>query len=471
MPVTPYRIHPFQGRKDLYQFLSVFQQKSVEKNRAQIATFCLEIDPIDPLAILQEMARPDQVHFYLEKPFEHEAIAAIGTATSLETSGQQRFAKIQDFLEQCADQFTTLNFASLLVQPRFFCTFTFFDETEPEASFPAARVFLPRWQVLQKDNRTTVLANLLLHPNRNLEQATEELWQEFQIIQRVKFAPFQLAHPLHTALKNWQILDSNNFQTVVQSALHCIHQKHLNKLVLAHAIDVVARMPFDWVYSLHHLRQVHPDCYIFSTSNGSNRSFIGASPERLLRVHNQLLETDALAGSFPRGQTTVEDANLAQQLLSSQKERHEHQLVVDFICDRLHQLGLVPQFAPVPVLFPLSNIQHLHTPIRATLPTHLHPLQVLAELHPTPAVAGLPRDVACQEIKRYEGFGRSLYAAPLGWIDLQGNAEFIVGIRSALIDQHRARLYAGAGIVVGSDPQRELAEIKLKFQALLNALV
>ena len=105
------------------------------------------------------------------------------------------------------------------------------------------------------------------------------------------------------------------------------------------------------------------------------------------------------------------------------------------------------------------------------VPANIHPLKIVAQLHPTPAVAGAARDVACAEIRRYENFERGLYAAPLGWIDSQGNCEFIVGIRSALIDGDRARLYAGAGIVAGSDPDKEFAEVQLKRQALLKALV
>jgi menaquinone-specific isochorismate synthase len=121
-------------------------------------------------------------------------------------------------------------------------------------------------------------------------------------------------------------------------------------------------------------------------------------------------------------------------------------------------------------LLKLSNIQHLWTPIHAKLKPSIHPLEIVAQLHPTPAVAGVPTEIALAQIRHYETFDRSLYAAPLGWIDCQNNSEFIVGIRSALIKGDRARLYAGAGIVAGSDPEKELAEIQLKFQALLKAL-
>jgi menaquinone-specific isochorismate synthase len=148
----------------------------------------------------------------------------------------------------------------------------------------------------------------------------------------------------------------------------------------------------------------------------------------------------------------------------------------------------MPQLLPTPQLLKLSNIQHLWTPIQAQLDTDIHPLEIVAELHPTPAVAGVPTKIAQEQILALETFDRSLYAAPLGWVDHQGNCEFIVGIRSALIESekpsghgyvdvqtrpkaYKARLYAGAGIVAGSDPNKELAEIQLKLQALLKALL
>jgi menaquinone-specific isochorismate synthase len=210
---------------------------------------------------------------------------------------------------------------------------------------------------------------------------------------------------------------------------------------------------------------------VFSIGNGKGQSFIGASPERLLSIRNHKLITDALAGSASRGRTVAEDAKSAQHLLNSEKERREHQLVVEFIARQLTDLGLQPHHADVPSLLQLSNIQHLHTPIQAAMPSHLHPLQVLSALHPTPAVAGMPRQTACEQILHYEQFDRSLYASPLGWVDAHGNAEFVVGIRSALLDGNRARLYAGAGIVAGSVPDREFAEVKLKLQTLLRGLI
>jgi menaquinone-specific isochorismate synthase len=219
------------------------------------------------------------------------------------------------------------------------------------------------------------------------------------------------------------------------------------------------------------LRQRHADCHIFSTANGNGQVFLGASPERLLRIRDRTLYTEAIAGSAPRGTTAAEDEQLGQTLSSSLKELHEHQLVVNFISQQLTQLGLEPQRSPFPRLLKLLNIQHLHTPIHANLTPELNALEVLALLHPTPAVAGVPQAPACALIQQQESFQRSLYAAPLGWINHRGDSEFIVGIRSALLDGSVSRLYAGAGIVRGSHPDQEMSEIELKLQTLLTALL
>jgi len=262
-----------------------------------------------------------------------------------------------------------------------------------------------------------------------------------------------------------------SFRQSVRSVLESIAAGELSKVVLSQAFDICSDRPFDLINSLDNLRSLYPDCYIFSTGNGRGQNFIGASPERLIAVRGGELITDALAGSAPRGDVAAEDADIAHRLLSSDKDRREHQAVVDFIVERLIHLGLTPERASQPRLMRLSNIQHLWTPITAAISSDIHLLEILAELHPTPAAAGTPRDVAQTQIRRHETFDRSLYAAPLGWVDYHGNGELIVGIRSALIDGDRARLFAGAGIVAGSEPDRELAEIQLKLQALLRALV
>lgn len=474
--------------KELYQFLVACQQRSLEKGYPQIASISVEITgvtPLDPLAVLQIFDGTQQFQFYLEKRNKHEAIVAIDATIYADFEGVTRFSQaktfVQNYLKDTWIWIDPQNNSSF-VGPHFFCIFTFFPSRIHEDSrFTSATIFLPRWQISCHSKSCTLVANFQINPEINIKGLLNSIYNQISEIKWSSHKP-NLFPDFHCPqLINSNSINTESFKSAVISSLKSIQANQFDKIVLANVIDIFSRQPFNVVNSLKNLRQRHPDCYIFSVSNGKGQNFLGASPERLISIREHLLETDALAGSAPRGKIATEDIDFGDRLLSSEKEQREHQFVLDFITQRLSALGLIPQYLPTPQLLKLSNIQHLWTPIQAQLFTNVHPLDIVAQLHPTPAVAGVPTQTAQEQIRRYEPFDRSLYAAPLGWIDYQGNCEFIVGIRSALIDTkpsslnpeniYRARLYAGAGIVAGSDPDKELAEILLKLQALLNALL
>ncbi|WP_445174719.1 isochorismate synthase MenF [Microcoleus sp.] len=477
MTVIPHRANLLQDRNQLHQFLLNCQQSLTEKDRTKIVSISQEIYPLDPLAVLQEIAEPCQRHFYFEKrdPISGKsfAIAALDSAIHLTVAGTERFALAQNFIQSCLARTITIGTERLPFSgPHFFCSFAFFDENVATNSyFPPGTVFLPKWQITRLKDSCTIVANAIINTDINVKNLTENIWQKFDKFESHNYQKITTSSKNSISLKQIPVNDSAEFKTSVKSALKLIESQYFSKIVLSQAINVLSQTPFSLIDSLNNLRLTYPGCYVFSTSNGKGQNFIGASPERLISIHNNQLVTDALAGSAPRGKTEVEDANLGKGLLNSEKDLREHQVVIDFIVDRLSKLGINPDFSPVPRLLQLSNIQHLWTPIKARIPRDIHLLKILAQLHPTPAVAGVPRDIALQQIRGCQSCDRSLYAAPIGWIDRTGNGEFAVGIRSALIDGDRAILYAGAGIVAGSEPEKELAEIQLKLQALLNALV
>jgi menaquinone-specific isochorismate synthase len=347
-------------------------------------------------------------------------------------------------------------------------------------------MFLPAWQIARCPACCVVVTNIAIQANSHLDAIVEQTWRTLESVRNLRYDLVAPPAQRHNWLNVQDVATKEHFKQNVQAALQVIQPGMLSKIVLAHAVDVASPLPFQRILWLNTLRRLYPDCYTFSVSNSQGQSFLGASPERLVSLqggsgkacpvlyssvhpsHAHLI-TDALAGSAARGKTTCEDAHIANNLLNSVKELHEHRVVIQFIRQQLCQLGLMPQLSPLRLL-QLSNIQHLHTPIYASVPPEIHLLDIVAKLHPTPAVAGVPRELACEQIRQYEPFERSLYAAPIGWVDYQGNGEFAVGIRSALVDGCRARLYAGAGIVAGSDPNRELAEVQLKLQALLHTI-
>ena len=453
---------------------SKLEQLTLE-DQGKIVSISQAIDLVDPLAVYQTVHQGNQLHFYWENPSLKEAIACWDVAAAITIAGgKERFSLSRQFIENCQSKIIPLggNLDSPAAGPRFCCSFTFFDYSgHGSSSFPGATIFLPSFQIVRQQNQCFLVANIPLEDNLKLELALEKLGDVRAII---NLATRGIRDNWEQEKQNLnpvnRVSAARSFPAAVSSALKAIASQELSKIVLAHAFDFTSSTPFSLVASLHNLRQQHPDCYIFSTSNGRGDNFIGASPERLIRIQNQQLITDALAGSTQRGHTPATDARFAASLLNSEKEKREHQAVSDFITQRLYEVGLIPSRGKRQ-LMQLNGIQHLWTPIYAEVPSFVNPLDLVAQLHPTPAVAGVPAAAACTAIRRYETFDRSLYGAPLGWIDMAGNSEFIVAIRSGLIKENRARLYAGAGIVAGSDPYQEFAEVQLKLRWLLKALV
>ena len=178
----------------------------------------------------------------------------------------------------------------------------------------------------------------------------------------------------------------------------------------------------------------------------------------------------AVAGSIPRGGSPEEQEAFAAELLGSEKDRREHQVSVEDMVTRLADVSDDIRAEPHPRVLTLAAIQHLETPISANLHPEESVISALRALHPTPAVCGFPRDQALELLKTEEPFRRGWYAGPVGWFDNDGNGVFVPALRSALGIGKEWRLFAGAGIVSGSDPSSEWAETQMKFQPVLKAL-
>jgi isochorismate synthase len=239
------------------------------------------------------------------------------------------------------------------------------------------------------------------------------------------------------------------------------------KVVLARTCQIDVKIPIAAV--LRTLAAEYPNCTIFAFSVGDG-CFLGATPERLVALRQGTATTMALAGSGPRGASAEEDARLADQLLHDPKERTEHAVVVEALREDLAPLSTRVIADAGPRLHTLANLHHLVTPLRARVKPGSCVLDLVERLHPTPAVGGYPRQRALEVIREREELDRGWYAAPLGWVDAKGDGEFVVGLRSALLREGTATLFAGCGIVGDSDPEREFAEAGWKLQPMLSAL-
>lgn len=474
----------------LHAFLATCREAAVRDSRAKLVSISLAVDALDPLAVLESIFEPGELHFYAERPSLDSAIAGAEAVVAMEAHGPDRFATVQRFIDETlAHTIAVGDVTAAFGGPHFFTTFAFQDKVEPGESFPAARVFVPRWQVSRAGGRTTAVANLLVTPDASLRALVEKVWRAHGKFRSFEYGPSAERGtgilpvtdqatggtpvppgPHGRDARATTIEDLGDYSAAVEAALARIAAGEFDKIVLARVRAVRSAQPLHPLEMLNQLRQRFPECYAFSIANGRGQSFIGATPERLARVSGGVLETEALAGSAPRGGSASEDAMHGTALLRSEKDRREQRLVLESITRRLAPLGLALEFSPEPQLRKLANVQHLLTPIRASLPEGVRLLDVLARLHPTPAVGGSPRAAAVARIRELEGFPRGLYAGAHGWINARGGGEFFVGLRSALVEGATARLFAGAGIVAGSSPEREQAETELKFRAMQEAL-
>jgi isochorismate synthase len=244
----------------------------------------------------------------------------------------------------------------------------------------------------------------------------------------------------------------------------------LRKVVLARTIEVDAGRELDARRLAHRLRAVNPDAFTFATPTTAG-TLVGASPELLVSRFGREVRSNPLAGSAARSGDPDEDRANADELLASAKDREEHAIVVEAIAEALRPFCRELTWNPVPTLLETPNVWHLSTRFRGLL-REPSPgvLELVRALHPTPAVAGEPREAALDVIEELEPFDRGSYAGPVGWMDANGDGGWAIALRCAELRGDGATLYAGAGIVAGSIPDAEVDETERKFRAFLDAL-
>jgi isochorismate synthase len=261
------------------------------------------------------------------------------------------------------------------------------------------------------------------------------------------------------------------FKASVSSALNAFAQGHLAKVVLSRKLILTLHKPADPERVLARLMSQNPHAFHFSLPLGQDRRLLGASPELLLRVSGGEVFTHPLAGSAKRYGEPEQDRQVARDLLASRKDQHEHKLVIDEIRRVLTPHCRELAIPANPTLMSTDTLWHLGTPIAGQLhPGQASVLSLACQLHPTPALCGYPTELARQFIREQEPFRRALFSGIVGWCDSQGNGEWAVVIRCGVLNGHQVELFAGAGIVAGSDPAMEWAETGTKLGTMLNAL-
>lgn len=358
--------------------------------------------------------------------------------------------------------------------PRLFGGFSFGgtpSEQGPWKRFPAAHFSLPEVELMGGEDTGVLTLRRHHEPSANPAKCRQELRDHLESIKRrlLEATPEPSIRDVCIPATRYET-DPEEWGGMVGRTLSEIADGTLTKVVLARVLGASFEGNVDHLDVVRNLWKENPGSHIFLYEPSPGHVLLGAAPETVATVAGGFFQATAVAGSVARGSNPEEQASLARQLQKSEKDQQEHRVCVSDMVTRLAGVSDDIKAAPEPRVLTLSTIQHLETGITA----HLHPeetvLSALAALHPTPAVCGLPREAAMKLIRKEERFDRGWYAGPVGWFDNDGNGEFVPALRSALGSGREWKLFSGAGIMAGSDPSKEWAETRIKFQAVLRAL-
>ncbi len=428
-----------------------------------------EIDLDDPAAAALATRAATDRWFCWEEPERGFALAGIGTAAEVVSRGPDRFREVTRDTSRLMRDRLAAEPSGLPAGagPAWVGGFAFdhYGGSEPHwSSLPPALMVLPEVALAREHERTLLTLSALVTPGEDPEAVLVRVRARLAAL-RADALP--LLDPAPTgSVAVASAADPGAYEAAVAQGVERIRAGELEKLVLAREVRAEGPRAHDPAAIYGALRELFPSCFCFCVGTGE-ATFLGASPELLVRRRGAGAQTVALAGSTRRSADPSVDDHLGEQLSRSAKNRTEHEIVVRRIERALRPHSVWVETGGEPVLIKVANIQHLATPIHAQLADSRSAVELAGVLHPTPAIGGEPHEQALAAIGELEGLDRGWYAGAIGWMDAAEDGEFCVGIRAALLRDRTAHVYAGNGIVADSDPADELAETELKLAALL----
>ncbi len=437
----------------------------------RIVSVTARVDIDDPAAVVFASRLASDRWFCWEQPDRDGfALAALGSAHEVVARGPKRFTDVARELARIGRGAISRGAeeAPPGAGPVWTGGFAFAESGAASgqwSSLPPALLVLPELSLLRVAGETYLTLTTLAGGNG--AAARERLERR---LLSLRSQPLALLDPSPTEAPSISsVLPPSHFENAVETAVGRIRAGELDKVVLAREVAVESSSAHDPAAVFGALRELFPSCFSFCVGT-PEAAFLGASPELLVRRRGASVATVALAGSTRRSADPAVDDHLAEQLLQSKKNQSEHRIVARRIERKLSSRSVWVQAGAEPEVIKVANIQHLATPVHAQLADPSSAVDLAGLLHPTPAVGGEPDAKARAVIGELEQMDRGWYAGPVGWMDAAEDGEFCVALRSALLRDRTARLFAGAGIVADSDPSAELAETELKLEALLPLL-
>tara|TARA_Y100001970_G_scaffold294103_1_gene446880 strand:- start:3696 stop:5123 length:1428 start_codon:yes stop_codon:yes gene_type:complete len=437
----------------------------INNNSESIFSLALEIDTSSVLDSLEVFSLQNDFLFLWDKNKEL-SFSSAGKCQYLICQSDEKFNLARRFTDRIFSNLIDCSFNSPEFSlPKIIYSCSFGDDSAEIAlinnAVPSLQAFLPTWIFLTNGNSSWLRMNVKISNEYLLRKSVEEI-----CIMHNKLNGFKKDN----TYKNIQFINNHKFPSdlfsqnrlSIEKGIDLVNKGLLIKLVLAIRYSFNINGKFNIFGFLKHLQSSHPNSFRFLLQTNKFDSFLGASPERLFSIRKKNLLVDALAGTAHHSQDVPKK-------IRTKKNLREHKLVVSAIVDVLKKFKVNFTYPEAPIVANFGDLFHLYTPIRVKN-NELSPFDLLATLHPTPAVAGYPRDSSLKWISALEDFDRGNYSGPIGWIDIKGDSDFIVALRSLRVINNQFEFTAGAGLVKGSESKDELDEIKLKLLSLINQI-
>lgn len=434
----------------------------------KIISFAFRIEEKYFKNVIKNLGLVGEKFFYTGKLSEQMSFVGIGSVVDIEHDGEERVSdssnSIQLFQSSYYNNFDELDLLSI---PLFVGGMKFSPEDNDTLweNYSDSDWFIPKFLFIKREDKHYLITNFCCESITGYEiqngydvaieryciSGSDTYFDEASIIEAI----------------NDDFEEKQRWTQQVNNALEQIRAGEFQKIVLSRQVIFKLSGKPNLNSLLKQLENDYPRCYVFAFKKG-NSVFLGASPEKLAKISDGWVDADALAGSISRGNTPEEDLRLENELLHSQKNLIEQNAVVQFIKESFSSFSEEIYYNEKPQIRKLANIQHLWTPIKAKLKSNNSIFSILKDIHPTPAICGVPWTNALVSIKKMENHSRGLFAGMVGWFNFNNEGEFTVAIRSAILKDDYIYAFAGCGIVEGSDPEAEFKESELKLQPILS---
>jgi menaquinone-specific isochorismate synthase len=449
------------------EFLAEKTTKHKENLPGSLLSFANQIRNPDFDQKIDQLLKSCENSFYFSSPEENFSFIALDEVYNIVENGIGRFAATDKKLKGIAGRL--INNWGHIALPLFAGAMKFTVEHSDDSwkDFKDSSWFIPEVVICNLKNKNYLVYNYFAEQAFSKTKLIEKFKSRVENVFNILSFSQNGSLPKITNSTGQTPKDKKKWKILINQALDEIIEDHVKKIVLARKVELQLSEELNITKAINLLKNDYPSCLLFAYHRGKS-TFLGATPELITKLSGGKIEIDAVAGSIARGKTEKEDKALEKTLIKNKKDLDEHRYVLEHIKNAINKIGNKITLSETPSVKKLKNIQHLLTKTSAELKPDISIMEILSELHPTPAVCGYPKETALNLIKKIENQRRGLYSGIIGWFSPNNEGEFAAAIRSAVTYGNKLIAYAGSGIVVGSEPDAEFEETEMKLKPILS---